>query len=111
VSAPQSDPTEHSAGYELALIAQDVRRLVDGQYRIEKFITGNGDPSSGLLFQVAELKRQAREKEEADKARNARVNTAIGAAIAAAITALVGLGIKFVASGTTAQAQHTQKDR
>lgn len=33
------------------------------------------------------------------------------AAIAAAITALVGLGIKFVASGTTAQAQHTQKDR
>ncbi len=111
MSAPQSDPTEHSAGYELALIAQDVRRLVDGQYRIEKFITGNGDPSSGLLFQVAELKRQAREKEEADKTRNARVNTAIGAAIAAAITALVGVGIKVVTSGNYAQAQQTQKDR
>lgn len=111
MSAPQNEPTEANAGYELAIIAQDVRRLIEGQYRIEKFLTGNGDPSSGLLFQVAELKRQAREKEETDKARNARVNTAIGAAIAAAITALVGLGVKVVASGTTAQAQHTQKDR
>ncbi len=109
--APQIETTEANAGYELAIIAQDVRRLIEGQYRIEKFLTGNGDPSSGLLFQVAELKRQAREKEETDKARNARVNTAIGAAIAAAITALVGLGVKVVASGTTAQAQHTQKDR
>ncbi len=111
MSAPQHDPTEHTAGYELALIAQDVRRLIESQYRIEKFITGNGDPSSGLLFRMAEMERQAREKAEADKMRNTRVNTAIGAAIAAAITALVGVGIKVVTSGNYAQAQQTQKDR
>lgn len=104
MSIPQHDPTEHTAGYELALIAQDVRRLVDGQYRIEKFITGNGDPTSGLLFQVAELKRQAREKEEADKARNARMNAMATAAIAASITALIGLGVKVFASGSPAHA-------
>ena len=111
MSIPQHDPTEHTAGYELAVIAQDVRRLIEGQYRIEKYITGNGDPSSGLLFQVAELKHQAREKEEDDKARNARLNAMATAAIAASITALIGLGVKVFASGTTAQAQHTQKDR
>jgi hypothetical protein len=33
------------------------------------------------------------------------------AAIAAAITALVGVGIKVVTSGNYAQAQQTQKDR
>jgi hypothetical protein len=88
-----------------------VRRLIESQYRIEKFITGNGDPSSGLLFRMAEMERQAREKAEADKVRNTRVNTAIGAAVAAAITALVGVGIKVVISGNAAQAQHTQKDR
>ncbi len=111
MSIPQHDPTEHTAGYELAIIAQDVRRLIDGQHRIEKFLTGNGDPASGLLFRMAEMERQAREKAEADKMRNTRVNTAIGAAIAAAITALVGVGIKVVTSGNYAQAQQTQKDR
>lgn len=111
MSAPQSDPSEHTAGYELALIAQDVRRLIDGQYRIEKFLTGNGDPSSGLLFRMAEMERLATEKAEADKARNARLNGWVAAAITASITALIGLGIKVATSGPSAQAQQTQKDR
>ena len=111
MSPPQSDPTEHSAGYELVLISQDVRRLIEGQNRIEKFLTGNGDPASGLLFRMAEMERQAREKSEADKARNNRVNGWVAAAITASITALIGLGIKVVASGNAAQAQQTQKDR
>ncbi len=111
MSIPQHDPTEHTAGYELAIIAQDVRRLIDGQHRIEKFLTGNGDPASGLLFRMAEMERQAREKAEIDKARNLRVNGWVAAAITASITALIGLGVKVVASGNAAQAQHTQKDR
>lgn len=108
MSAPQSDPSEHTAGYELALIAQDVRRLIEGQYRIEKFLTGNGDPSSGLLFRMAEMERQAREKAETDKARNARLNGWVAAAIAASITSLIGLGIKIVSSGSMASAAHTE---
>ena len=108
MSAPQTDPAERTAGYELALIAQDVRRLIEGQYRIEKFLTGNGDPASGLLFRMAEMERQAREKADADKARNARVNGWVAAAITASITALVGLGIKVAVTGNAAQAQHTQ---
>lgn len=104
MSAPQSDPAERTAGYELALIAQDVRRLIEGQYRIEKFLTGNGDPSSGLLFKTADNTRQITEIREEAKARNTRVNAWLTAAIAAAITALVGVGVKAIASGNPARA-------
>jgi hypothetical protein len=108
VSAPQSDPNEHTAGYELALIAQDVRRLIEGQYRIEKFLTGNGDPASGLLFRMAETERRAREEAEAAKARNAKINGWVAAAIAASITSLIGLGVKVIASGQQANAQQSK---
>lgn len=104
MSAPQSDPVERTAGYELAIIAQDVRRLIEGQYRIEKFLTGNGDPSSGLLFRMAALEeREAIAKAETER-RNTRVNALLTAAIAAAITALVGVGVKAIATGTPAKA-------
>jgi Flp pilus assembly pilin Flp len=108
VSVPQNDPTEQPASYELALIAQDVRRLIEGQHRIEKFLTGNGDPASGLLFRMAEMERRAKEETEAAKAHNARINGWVAAAIAASITSLVGLGIKVIWSGHSANAQQTK---
>lgn len=111
MSAPQNEPTEAKAGYELAIIAQDVRRLIEGQYRIEKFLTGNGDPSSGLLFRMAEMERLATEKAEADKARNTRLNGWVAAAITASITALIGLGIKVAAAGTVASAAHSTESK
>jgi hypothetical protein len=64
-----------------------------------------------LLFRMAEMERQAREKAEADKARNARLNGWVAAAITASITALVGLGIKVAMTGSSAQAAHNTESK
>lgn len=105
---PPSDPPEQTAAFALAILAQEVKKQGDALHRIEKFLTGNGEPTTGLIFRMAASEeREAAAKADNDR-RNVRVNAWITAAITAAITALIGLGLKFITTGTQARASDHQ---
>ena len=100
MSLPQPGPTDENLGYKLASLTEAVDRQGDALYRIEKFITGNGDPKSGMLYRLAQIEeREAEARKDAER-RNNRVTALVTAALVASTTSLVGLGIKILSSGS-----------
>lgn len=78
---PQSDPTDQSASYHLALLRQDIAKLSDDVRGVTHLLTGDGTPEKGVIVRLDRLEQDNQRRENLAK-------TAIGGAIAASVAAL-----------------------
>ena len=73
----------------LIQISERVKRTDENMQELRQIVVGNGDPTKGLVYQVAKLAEEREERQAAHKRMKALAYTTIGSAITAVIGAAV----------------------